>query len=107
MKKTASIQDEIREAAARELALEGFSPEAQQDIIASFGAVAIQAATSAILEALPEEKRDAFVDISNKKDETEMRDFLLREVPHYEKIVADAVQEEVRRFKEFLKSTSQ
>ena len=99
--RTRPIEEGIFGIAASELGIENFSPEDQEEIISSFGAVALQAATVAILSALPERKREEFADLSERNDQEGIQEFLGREVPDYEARVGTAVAEEVRRFKEF------
>lgn len=96
-----SIEEGIFGIAASELGIENFSPADQEEIISSFGAVALQAATVAILSALPEAKREEFAELSEQNDQGGIQAFLAREVPDYEARVGAAVAEEVRRFREF------
>jgi hypothetical protein len=94
------MQDEIQQAVAKELGIEGLTSEEQQDLIAQMTGILLKAASIAILEKLPESKRDEFVAIAGQENETAIRTFLEKELPESEAIVRTAVAEEIRRFKD-------
>ncbi len=97
------LHDKVLEDAVAELGITHLPLEEQREILGSFGALALQAATVAVLDAIPAEKRDTFMSLS-EGDTGALTDFLSAEVPDYEKIASAAVAEEVRRFKEFQKT---
>ena len=102
-KKIKSIREEIQEAAMAELGIADLPQKDQEEIVDGFGTVVFQAAIISMLDVLPEPKRAPFLSFVEKQDEPGLRAFLLREVPDYEKRIRTALQEEVRRFKEFSK----
>jgi hypothetical protein len=94
------MQKQIAEA----LGISGLSDAEQQKIIEDFGAVALQASTAAIIEALPEEKREEFVRLVESGDEDAAQAFLASALPNFEEISGKAVQEELAHFKDFQKT---
>lgn len=95
------MQDEIQKLIAQDLGIGDLSEAEQQQLIAQFGEVALKAATVAIVEKLPEDKRDQFAALAQGGDPAAMQQFLDAEVPAHEEIAKAAVAEEVKRFKEF------
>jgi len=95
------MQDELQQAVAEELGIEGLTPTEQQELIAQVTGVMLKAASIAILEKLPEAAREQFITIADTKDEVALKTFLEKELPDSEAVVRAAVAEEVRRFKEF------
>jgi hypothetical protein len=98
------MQDEMQKLIAQDLGISDMSPEQQQELIGQFGAVALKAATVAIVEKLPEDKRPTFATLAQGGDPAALQAFLDAEVPAHEQIAKDAVAEEVKRFREFQKS---
>ena len=94
------MQDELRNSIAEQLGIADLPPEEQDKLIASFGEVALKAATVAMLEKLPEGKRDAFATLAEAREPAALSAFLDAEVPGHEAIAAAAVAEEFKRFKE-------
>ena len=95
------MQDEITTAIAKDLGISEMPKEEQQALIASFGEVALKAATLSVLEKLAEGKRDEFANLAEAGDAAALKTFLDREVPGHEDIAKAAVAEEVKRFKAF------
>ncbi len=93
--------EELTAAIAADLGIGDFSLKEQQTLIAQFGEVALKAATLSILEKLSEEKRNEFSKIAETGDAEALKTFLDREVPEHEKLAKAAVDDEMRRFKEF------
>lgn len=87
-------------AIATELGIQNLPLEEQQALISQFGEVAIKAASLAVIERLPEEKREQFAQLAAAGDPTAIKIFLDAELPEHDSIARGAVAEEVRRFKE-------
>lgn len=96
----APMQDQLTAAIANDLGISDLPLGEQQELIASFGEVALKAATIAILERLPQEKRDEFVRLSEAGDPVAIKAFLDKEVPGHDDIAKQAVALEVKAFKE-------
>ncbi len=97
------MPDEMMKAIAADLGISELAPEEQQQIITQFGEVALKAATIAVLEKLPEEKRGEFAKLAEAGDAGPVQAFLDAEVPDHEALVKAAVAAEVQKFKEFQK----
>lgn len=97
------MQDEMQKLIAQDLGISDLPVEQQQELIGQFGAVALKAATVAIVEKLPLEKRDTFAQLAQSGNPAALQQFLDAEVPMHEQIAKDAVAEEVQKFKEFQK----
>ncbi len=97
------MQDELAAAIAKDLGIEGLPPAEQQSLIASFGEVALKAATVSVVGRLAEGKRDEFAKLAQAGEPSALKAFLDREVPGHEDIAKAAVAEEVKRFREFQK----
>ncbi len=95
------MQDELTVAIASDLGITDLPIEEQRTLIASFGEVALKAATLAVIGNLAGEKRDAFAKLAEAGDARALKAFLDSEVPGHEEIVKTAVAEEVKRFKDF------
>lgn len=95
------MQDELAAPVANDLGIADLPPEEQQNLIGKFGEVALKAATTAILEKLPEEKRDEFAQLAEAGDAAALKAFLDREAPGHEDVAKAAVAEEVKQFKDF------
>ena len=95
------MQDEMTKAIAADLGITDLSPEEQQELITQFGSVALKAATVAVLDKMPEEKRAEFAKVSEAADIVAVKTFLDATVPGHEEVVKAAVAEEVKKFKEF------
>ncbi|MBI5405826.1 hypothetical protein HY972_02215 [Candidatus Kaiserbacteria bacterium] len=95
------MQDELTALIAADLGINDLPLEEQQALIASFGGVALKAATLAVVEKLAEDKRDEFAKLAESGDAAALKAFLDREVSGHEDVVKEAVAEEVKRFKDF------
>lgn len=95
------MHDELTAMIAADLGIKDLPLETQQALIAQFGEIALKAATMAVLEKLPEGKREEFAQLSEAGDITAIKLFLDREVPGHDELVKQAVAEEVKRFKAF------
>lgn len=95
------MQDEITKAIAADLGIGELGIEEQQSLITQFGEVALKAATLAIVDKLPLDKRDEFAALAEAGDPGALQTFLNAHVPNHEEIAKAAVDEEVRRFKAF------
>jgi len=93
------MPDEMQKLIAADLGISELSVAEQQELIASFGEVALKAATVAILEKVPEGKRDEFTKIAEGGDAGAMQTFLDAEVPEHETLAKQAVAAEIDRFK--------
>src|ERR1700749_2306489 len=93
------MQDEMQKLIAQDLGIADLPDEQQQALISEFGAVALKAATVAIVEKLPEAKRADFATLAQGGDPEALQKFLDAEVPGHEEIAKAAVAEEVKRFK--------
>lgn len=99
-----SMQDDQMKALANDLNIAHLSEQEQQELLAQFGEVALKAATVAILEKLPADKRQDFASAAETGDATKVQEFLNKEVPDHESLAKAAIDAEVRRFKEFTAS---
>jgi|SRR3989344_9137687 len=95
-----TMQDDLVHTLGTELGITDLSPEEQERLIASFGEVALKAATVAVLEKVPEGKREEFATLAEAGDPVALSSFLDTEVPGHEAIAGAAVAEEFKRFKE-------
>jgi len=98
------MQDEIQKAVAEQLGIDGLGSDEQKEIIAQMTGVMLKAASIALLENLPEGKRDEFIAITDKQDEAGLKAFLAKELPDSENIVRAAIEGEVKRFNEYQQS---
>lgn len=95
------MPDELTALIAADLGIKDLPLEEQKTLIAQFGEVAFKAATLAVVEKVPENKRDEFTKLAEAGDAVALRAFLDREVPTHESISKAAVAEEVKKFKAF------
>ncbi len=95
------MQDELTKAIAADLGITDLGVEEQQALIAQFGEVALKAATLAVVEKLPEGKREEFTTLAEAGNPAALKAFLDAQVPGHEEIAKTAVAEEVQRFKAF------
>ncbi|MDO8407982.1 MAG: hypothetical protein Q7S95_01965 [bacterium] len=94
------MQDDLTRTIGAELGVGDLPSEEQEKLIAGFGEVALKAATIAVLEKLPEGKRDEFAALAEAGDPATLSSFLDREMPGHEQIASAAVALELKRFKE-------
>lgn len=95
------MQDELTKAIAGDLGVADLPITQQHELIASFGEVALKAATLSIVGELAPDKRAEFAKLAEAGDPAALKTFLDREVPGHERLAKQAVAEEVKRFKEF------
>jgi len=95
------MEDQLTDMIAADLGIKDLPVDDQRSLISQFGEVALKAATLAVVEKLPEDKRDAFMKLAEEGNPTAIKTFLDTEVPTHEDIVKRAVAEEVKRFKAF------
>lgn len=95
-----TMPDELTRQMATTLGINELPSEVQEELISSFSEVALKAATVAVLEKLPEGKREEFATLAEAGDASALQAFLNREVPGHEALAGAAVAEEVKRFKE-------
>jgi hypothetical protein len=95
------MQDELTKQIATDLGISDLSIEKQQELIAEFGELALQAATTSVLEKLSEASRGEFLKLSEAGDTSGVKALLDRELPNHDDIAKQAVAEEVARFKSF------
>lgn len=95
------MNDDITAKIATDLGIASMAPEEQKQLIAQFGEVALKAATVAVVEKLAPERREEFAKIAETGDGAALKSFLDAQVPGHEQIAAQAVQEEVKRFRAF------
>lgn len=95
------MQDELTARIAADLGIKDLPADKQQELIAQFGEIALKAATIAVLDKLSDSGRDEFMTLSEKGDVAAIKTFLDREVPDHEALAKQAVNDEIKRFKEF------
>lgn len=94
------------ETIAKELGIESLGVPEQQELVASFGEVALKAALVAVLEKLPEARREEFTALIERGDSKAIQAFLDKEVPGHEALAGEAVRKELTSFKEALTTPS-
>jgi hypothetical protein len=92
-------QDELTKAIASDLGISDLPAEEQQKIIAEFGAVALKAATAAILEKLADDKKEEFMRLVETGNAALVQEFLTANVPEHTTIAKAAVEKEVAALK--------
>jgi hypothetical protein len=95
---------DVQQKIATDLGIGDLSGKEQEKLIAEFGAVALQASTIAVLEAMTPANRAEFTKLLATKDEGGAQAFLTEHVPNHEAIARQAVATEIARFKEFQKT---
>jgi hypothetical protein len=93
------MPDDLKTLSA-ELGIAALSPDEQEQVVANWSTVALEAATLAVLEKLPEGKREEFATLAEAGEPATLQAFLDREVPGHEAIAGQAVREELTHFKE-------
>lgn len=91
--------DDLTKSIATDLGIADLPQNEQQILIAQFGEVALKAASLAVMEKLPDEKRAAFIALAQAGDPTAVQEYLNKELPDHENIARAAVQQEVASFK--------
>jgi hypothetical protein len=95
------MQDDLTKAIANDLGISELPIGEQQALIGQFGEVALKAATLAVVGKLAEDKRTEFAKLAEGGDAAALQAFLNTEVPEHEALAKAAVEEEVKRFKNF------
>ncbi len=95
------MPDDMTTRLAEDLGIGTLPREDQEKLIMQFTEVALKAATVSVLEKMPEEKRVEFAQLAEAGDAGAVRAFLDTTVPDHETFARAAVQEELRKFKEF------
>jgi hypothetical protein len=93
-------------ALATELGINDLPAAEQEELVAGFGEVALKAATVAVLEKLPEAKREEFAVLVEAGEAAAVKAFLDKEVPGHEALAGEAVRNEFSNFKEALTKPS-
>ena len=100
------MPEDVRTTLMGALGIEGLPVEEQERLMADFAEVALKAATVAILEKLPEDKREEFARLAETGDAAALGAFLDREVPGHETLAGQAVAREAKQFKESLTTSA-
>ncbi|HEX7651575.1 MAG TPA: DUF5663 domain-containing protein [Candidatus Paceibacterota bacterium] len=100
------MQDDMMKTIAADLGVSSLPEAEQQEAITQFGTIALKASSIAVIEALPMNKRQDFLALSEAGDPAQIQAFLDREVPNHAEITQKAVAEELRRFKEYQKTAA-
>lgn len=95
------VPDELITATAKYLGVDDLPITQQHELIASFGEVALKAATLSVAGKLTPDKRDEFAKLAEAGDAAALKTFFDREVPGHERLAKAAVDEEVKKFKAF------
>ena len=93
-------------AIVKALGIESLPPGEQQELLAGFGEVALKAVAIAVLQKLPEAKREEFAALAEAGDAKALQAFLDKEVPGHETLAGEAVRKELISFKEALTTPS-
>ncbi len=97
-----TMPDDLTKTIATQLGVADLPSAEQEQIIAGFGAVALKSATLAVLQMLPEGKRDEFATLAEAGDAAAIQVFLDREVPGHEAIASATVADELKRLTQSL-----
>jgi hypothetical protein len=89
----------IRETIAKELKLEGFTPEEQQEIIDMLQENIIIKVNNDIFQLLDEADRDTFVTLGEQNDSTLFQAFLEQKVPDINELVTKVARYVIEDFK--------
>lgn len=101
------MPEDVRTALMEALGIGGLPPAEQGELMAGFAEVALKAATVAVLEMLPEGKREEFARLAaGPSDPSALQAFLDREVPGHEAAAGQAVAREAKQFKESLTTSA-
>lgn len=97
------MNNDIQAKVAADLGITNLPDAEQKQVISDFGAVALQASTIAVLEAMSEDKRAEFTELLKAGDTDAISNFLSTNLPDHESIARQAVAAEIQRFKDFQK----
>lgn len=94
-----AINQQIPSMILEDLEIGDLSKEAQEEIITQLGQNVLQHLTVAILEKVPEEKRQEFESLSATKDEEKIETFLRTEIPNLDDFVKKEVKKSISEYK--------
>ena len=100
------MPEDVRTTLMEALGIGGLPAEEQEQLMALFAEVALKAATVAVLEKLPEGKREEFAQLAEAGDAPALGAFLDREAPGHEAVAGQAVAREAKQFKESLTTSA-
>ncbi len=83
----------------KDLEIEGLPTEAQDEILVKMGENFIRAVTLAVIEKLPENKREDFEEVGKTGDQNKVREFLSPYIPNFDQFMRDVVKQEIAEFK--------
>ena len=93
--------EEMRAMIAKELALEGLTPEQQEQIIDQFSQNALKRVTLALYERLPEAGKAKFAELGEKGHSQGLLKLFQENIPDVDAVVRGEVQDEIKAFKDF------
>lgn len=82
-----------------ELGLSSFPKEKQDELIARIGKTILTSLTIALFDALPEEVRDEFKEISESGDTERMQSFLETHIPNTEEFIKKEIKKTIDEIK--------
>lgn len=88
---------------ARALGISHLSKEEQDKKLGEVGDLVLRAAMVRILESIPEERREEFLLISERDNHEELNAFIREHVPDVEKLVEQAVAEEMEAMHQYVR----
>ncbi len=94
-----AINQQIPSMILEDLGIGDLSKEAQEEIITQLGQNVLQHLTVAILEKVPEGKRQEFESLSATKDEEKIEAFLRTEIPNLDDFVKKEVKKSIGEYK--------
>ncbi len=94
-----TIQQQVPQMILEDLGITSLPPAAQEEIVARLGQNVLQHLTLAILEKVPEGKRDEFEKLSANKDEEGVEAFLRNEIPNLDEFVKKEVKKSISEYK--------
>ncbi len=96
------MPEDVRTTLMQALGIAELPAEEQERLMAGFAEVALKAATMAVLEKLPQDKREEFARLAEAGEPVALATFLNKEVPGHEALAGQAVAHEAGLFKESL-----
>lgn len=93
--------DAIRNMLVSQLGLSDLPADMQEKVISQFGENVLKRVTVAVLEKLPEEKRDEFARLTEAEDATKMQAFLKENIPDLDAVVGEEARKELEEFNGF------
>jgi len=92
-------QEELRKIILKDLKIDFLKPEIQDEILAKLGENIIKRISLVVLEALPEEARAEFDNISQSGDQEKMQQFLKAQIPDFEKLIYETIKKTIEEYK--------